>query len=146
MSKPLPSTDKRYVGGRRVMLVSAAVFALSRALYYLPSTSNSELTPAIYLLSGAVGIYVWVAAWSLVVLLCVTDLFRVTSRIGIASLVGMLILWGSAYMISYIGTVINVGWGSREWFTFVTYAGPAGVIYGLLKKVGALKQKEDAGE
>lgn len=146
MSKTMSSVDNRYIGGRRVMLISAAIFALSRALYYLPSTSNSELTPAIELLAGKLGIYVWVAAWLAVVALCVTDLFRVTSRIGIASLVGMLILWGSAYLISYIGTVINVGWGSREWFTFVTYAGPAGVIYGLLKKVGALKQKEAAGE
>lgn len=133
--------DQRYRTGRRVMLASAALFALSRALYYLPSTSNSELTPAINLLAGGTGIWVWVVAWGAVVALCIRDLFLPTSRLGISSLVAMLVLWGVTYAISYIGTVIAVGWGNREWFTFMTYAGPAGIIFGLLMKVGSLKRK-----
>lgn len=137
----LSKADKRYQTGRRLMLVSAAVFALSRALYYLPSTSNSELTPAVNLLAGGTGILLWVVAWGLVVILCIRDLFVRTSRLGISTLVAMLVLWGSTYAISYVMTVLDVGWGSREWFTFMTYAGPAGIIFGLLMKVGSLKRR-----
>lgn len=145
MSKPLPSMDRRYVGGRRVMLVSAAVFALSRALYYLPSTSNMEVTPTIQLLTQFTTIWFWVALWGITFGLCVRDLFRPTGSLGISALVGLLMAWGATYLLSYIGTVATHGWGSREWFTFATYAGLGGVIFGLLMKVGALKNRGDRG-
>lgn len=141
----LEQSQKRYKTGRRIMLMSAALFALSRALYFLPSPTRPDLPDAIRLLTAVVPIWVWIVLWGVVFLLCVRDLFRPKGRTGIAVLVGLLFAWGSAYLISYIITVLTVGWGSSEWFTFATYTFLGGVIFGLLMKVGALKRRgEDA--
>lgn len=137
----LEQSRRRYRNGRRIMLISAAIFALSRALYFLPSESRPELPAAIQLLTFIVPIWVWIAAWSLVVVLCVRDLFRKQGRVGIGALIGMLFAWGAVYLLSYVVTVINEGFGSSEWATFAWYAGIGGVVFGLVMKVGALKRR-----
>ena len=120
------------------MLISAAVYALSRALAYLPNHSR-ELPQALKLITTIIPIWVWAALWLVAMVLCIVDLIRGVGRKGISTVVGLMLAWGVAYGISYIVTVCSVGWGSREWLTFCTYVCGAGIIQGLLMKVGSLK-------
>lgn len=134
----LECSQKRYRTGRKIMLTSAAIYALSRALAYLPNP-NIELPQALKLITTIVPIWVWAGLWLVAMVLCLIDLFRGVGRKGISSVVGLMLVWGTAYGISYVSTVYSMGWGSREWLTFYTYVCGAGIIQGLLMKVGSLK-------
>lgn len=136
----LTDSDKKYMFGRRVMLVSATLYATSRAATYLPNPAQ-ETPKALDFISLLVPAWFWAALWSLVAVLCVIDLIRGTGRRGISSIVGMMLCWGSIYLFSYIDTVVRVGWGSREWSTFAGFTFAGGMILGLLIKLGALKRR-----
>lgn len=134
----LYSAEKRYLSGRRLMLGSAAVYALSRALTYLPNPDRD--TPlALQTFSTIIPEWVFAALWGAVVCLCITDLIRGVGRIGISALVGVMAFWGAIYGFSYVTTVMESGWGSREWSHASNFLFLGGVIMGLLVKVGALK-------
>lgn len=120
------------------MLISAAVYALSRALAYLPN-QNRELPEALKLITVIIPIWLWAGLWLVAMVLCIVDLFRGVGRKGISTVVALMMTWGAAFGISYVVTVCTVGWGSREWLTFCTYICTAGIIQGLLMKVGSLK-------
>ena len=130
--------ETRYRNGRRLMLVAASFYALSRALTYLPNPDR-ETPRALELFSLIIPEGVFAGLWIAVMCLCVRDLIKGVGRLGIASLVGMLFFWGTIYAMSYITTVIDEGWGSREWSSASGFLLLGGIIMGLLMKVGALK-------
>lgn len=137
------SPKRNYILGHRIMLVSAAIFALARALYFIPSSSRPELPDAIQLLTAIIPIWLWVGAWLTVTFLCLYDLLRGRGRLGVGSLVGMMFAWGTAYLVNYIITVITVGWGSSEWSNVALFYGAGGVILGLNFICGSLKAEGD---
>ena len=133
------SPDRKYLFGRRVMLISAILYATSRAATYLPNPAN-ETPKAIEFISVIVPVWFWALLWLLAAALCVVDLLQGVGRRGISSVVGLMLGWGATYVISYIDTVLHEGWGSREWSTAAGFAFGGGMILGLLIKVGALKR------
>ena len=122
------------------MLISAILYALSRAATYLPNPSR-EIPKALDFVSLAVPIWVWAGFWLIAAALCVMDLIRGVGRYGISSVVGLMLSWSAMYAFSYIDTVIHEGWGSREWSTAAGFGFAACMILGLLIKVGALKRQ-----
>lgn len=130
--------EQRYKTGRRIMLVSAAFYALSRALTYLPNPAR-ETPVALKTFSTIIPEGAFAGMWLVVMALCVVDLLRGVGRFGISALVGVMAFWGAIYGFSYITTVMESGWGSREWSNASNFLLLGGVIMGLLLKVGALK-------
>lgn len=120
------------------MLISAALYAFSRALTYLPNPEQDS-PQALELFSTIIPEWVFAGLWLVVMCLCIRDLFKGVGRLGISALVGTMAFWGAIYGISYLATVCSVGWGSREWSSSSAFILLAGVILGLLLKVGALK-------
>ncbi len=133
-------SDNRYKLGRTVMLASAILYSLSRAATYLPNPTR-ETPKAIDFVSLVVPEWVWAGMWLVAATLCVMDLIRGVGRYGISSIVGLMFAWAAIYLFSYVGTVVNEGWGSREWSTAAGFGFGAGMIMGLLIKVGALKRQ-----
>lgn len=133
-------SNRRYYFGRTFMLVSAFLYAVSRAATYLPSPSQ-EIPKAIDFVSLVVPVWFWAVLWLIAAGLCVLDLIRGVGRNGIGSVVGLMLAWATIYLISYIDTVVHEGWGSREWSTFAGFGFAGGMILGLLIKVGALKRR-----
>jgi len=133
-------SDQKYKLGRRVMLVSASLYALSRAATYLPNPAR-ETPKALDFISLVIPPWVWAGLWVVAALLCLIDLLRGVGRLGISALVGLMLGWGATYLISYVDTVNSHGWGSREWATASGFLFLGGIILGLLIKVGALKRR-----
>lgn len=137
---PLNISDQKYFFGRKVMLVSAALYCTTRAATYLPNPDR-DIPKAIDFISLLVPVWFWAALWIVAAVLCILDLFRGHGRRGISTVVGLMLGWGAIFLISYIDTVIHEGWGSREWSTFAHFAFAGGIILGLLIKLGALKRR-----
>lgn len=130
--------EHRYKSGRRLMLISASLYALTRALAYLPNPE--QVSPqALVLFSTIIPEWVFAGTWLVVMGLCIRDLITGVGRLGISALVGLMAFWGAIYTTSYLVTVCSTGWGSREWSNATAFLFLAGVILGLLLKVGALK-------
>lgn len=136
----LNTSDQKYFFGRKIMLASAALYSLSRAATYLPNAAQ-ESPKAIEFISVIVPTWFWAALWIVAATLCLFDLFKGSGRRGISAVVGLMVSWGAIYTISYIDTVVRLGWGSREWSTAAGFIFGGGMILGLLIKVGALKRR-----
>lgn len=136
----LNTSDQKYFFGRKVMLVSAALYCATRAATYLPNPAR-ETPKAMEFISLLVPVWFWGVLWVVAAVLCLIDLFRGHGRRGISTVVGLMISWGAIYLISYIDTVAGEGWGSREWSTASHFAFAGGIILGLLIKIGALKRR-----
>lgn len=136
----LNTSDQKYFFGRKVMLASAVLYCATRAATYLPNPDR-ETPKAMEFFSLVVPVWFWALLWVVAAVLCLIDLFRGQGRRGISTVVGLMIGWGSIYLISYIDTVASEGLGSREWSTFGHFTFAAGMILGLLIKVGALKRR-----
>ena len=137
---PLNTSDQKYFFGRKIMLTSAALYSLSRAATYLPNSAQ-EAPKAIEFISVIVPTWFWALLWLIAATLCLFDLFKGTGRRGISTTVGLMLGWGTIYLISYIDTIAHEGWGSREWSTAAGFTFGGGMILGLLIKIGALKRR-----
>lgn len=134
-------SDKRYGLGRAIMLTSASIYALGQAARYLPNPQTSENGPAsLDFVTVFVPQWFWAALWLVAAVLCVVDISRGVGRKGISLVVGLMFSWSTIYLFSYITTVVESGWGSREWVSVFTFGCTAGMVMGLLIKIGALKR------
>lgn len=136
----LADSDQKYFFGRKIMLISAALYAASRAATYLPNAA-AETPKAMEIISVIIPAGVWAGLWIVAAALCLVDLIRRRGRYGISTIVGLMVSWGTIYTISYVDTVTHFGWGSREWSTAAGFLFGGGMIFGLLIKVGALKRR-----
>lgn len=134
-------SDRRYRMGRAIMLSAASIYCLGQAARYLPNAFNSHSGPAsLEFVTVLVPQWFWAGLWVLAAVTCVLDLIRGTGRKGISGVVGLGFMWSAIYLVSYVTTVVEVGWGSREWVSVFTFGCTAGMVLGLLVKLGALKR------
>lgn len=138
--------DRRYRLGRSIMLTSASIYCLGQAARYLPNPLHSDRGPAaLDFLTLVVPQWFWAGLWVVAALLCVVDVARGVGRKGISLTVGLMFSWSSLYLFSYVTTVVEYGWGSREWVSVFTYGCTAGMVLGLLIKLGSLKRTGENG-
>lgn len=130
--------QRKYRFGRRVMLISAALYALARAAAYMPNPSQ-DTPDALEYLSVYVPIIVWPIIWAVCALLCIRDLLRPHGRLGISFLAGLQLGWGMVFLVSYINSVVVDGWGGRDWSSASVYLFTGGIIMGFLIKLGSLR-------
>lgn len=126
----------RVIIGRNITLTSAAVYALTRALYYATtspdalSDAQNIITTDGRLLGG------WATVWAMTAVLCVTDMINRHTRHGLSAVVGLAAAWGIGYAIMWgvTGfTQFNLISTAIGWLT------PAGLVFGFLLKVTALQ-------
>lgn len=134
-------SDRRYGLGRAVMLTSACIYSLGQAARYLPNPLVSDNGPAsLEFVTVFVPQWIWAGLWVVAAVLCAVDIARGVGRKGISLVVGLMFSWSALYLFSYINTVLEHGWGSREWVSVFTFGCTAGMVLGLLIKIGALKR------
>lgn len=85
-------------------------------------------------------IWVWNIAWITAGILCIVDLVRRSTRIGLSLTIGLTFMWGGAYLASWALTEPE----SRQWLTGATMALIAVVIFGLVTKIAALRDLLEA--
>ena len=135
-----PGAVERVAIGRAITLGAAAIFCISRALAYAPWTNPPLVGPIRLLSADGEYLWAWAAAWAIAAILCIADLLRGHTRYGLSLMVGLLAVWGASYGIVWAMTEAH----TREWLTAATLLPSAGVIYGLLYKITALRDLLDA--
>lgn len=121
---------------RRTILAAGAVYAATRAIAYVPDVRGSAPQEPIIMAAAGIPALVWVyvAAWTAVAVLCLARIPSGRLHAPTAALVAMMLVWGGAW---------GIGWAAHPdtlwWQTAITYAAPAVVIaamYGLTAREG----------
>ncbi|RFA12174.1 hypothetical protein B7R22_17245 [Subtercola boreus] len=126
----------RINGLRGAALLVAAVYCATRGIAYLPPLiPNASYVPgSLSLIANFVPLPVWGGVWILVALFCLVCAFRHDDWPAWAGLVGMMVLWGSSYLIGSFITWAAGDFG-REWIGAGSYLGPAVIIAILSPKI-----------
>lgn len=145
MSLPQSTVTEAATGrvqrARAITLIAAALFCLVRGLAYTSPFGPVELNGPVAMISwdGRL-IWVWNIAWITAGILCIVDLVRRSTRIGLSLTIGLTFMWGGAYLASWALTEPE----SRQWLTGATMALIAVVIFGLVTKIAALRDLLEA--
>lgn len=123
------------------MLSGVILLGATHICGYLPNADPNNLPVNWTRITTFIPAWVWVTGWSVIVVVAVWEIFHRKGRNAVSFTVAACVATSAAYLASYVITVINNGWGSREWFYFGLYAAVGLVIAGLLTKVGSLKQE-----
>lgn len=132
----------RVVIGRNITLTAGAVYALSRFLYYA-TINPADLSPAQNVVTGNSHLLgAWAGAWCAAAIVCVMDMVNRHTKYGLSMVVGLALAWGFAYL----GMWIFTGFTDFSLFSSaVSWLTPAGLVFGLLLKVTALRDMLDHG-
>lgn len=124
----------------RLALGTLAVYAGTRAAAYLiPGRGVQD--PLIAASFGGLLLPLYVAAWAVAAILCLCDMRRPTiTGWGPRAVVGMMMLWGTAYGAAWVAALVESGQSPLWWQTAITYLGPAVVIVALLSVIRVVLQ------
>lgn len=136
--------NRKYLLGRRLMLSGVILLGVTHICGYLPNADPNNLPVNWTRITTFIPAWVWVTGWSVIVVVAVWEIFHQKGRNAVSFTVAACVATGTAYLASYVITVLNNGWGSREWFYFGLYTAAGMITAGLLAKVGSLKQGEGA--
>jgi hypothetical protein len=127
---------QRVIIGRNITLTSAAVYALTRALYYATTSPDALSDAQNIITTDGRFLGAWAAVWTITAVLCVSDMINRHTRHGLSAVVGLAAAWGIGYAIM---------WGVTGFTQFslisaaVGWLTPAGLVFGFLLKVTALQ-------
>ena len=124
----------------RLALGSLAVYAGTRAVAYaVPGRDVQD--PLIAASFGGRLLPLYVALWAVAAILCLWDMRRPTiTGWGPRAVVGMMALWGTAYGVAWLVTLVGTEQSPLWWQTSITYLGPAVVIVALLSVIRVVLQ------
>ena len=124
----------------RLALGSLAVYAATRAVAYaVPGRDVQD--PLIAASFGGRLLPLYVALWAVAAILCLWDMRRPTiTGWGPRAVVGMMALWGTAYGVAWLVTLVGTEQSPLWWQTSITYLGPAIVIVALLAVIRVVLQ------
>ena len=124
----------------RLALGTLAVYAATRAVaYVVPGRGVQD--PLIAASFGGLLLPLYVAAWAVAAILCLCDMRRPTiTGWGPRAVVGMMALWGTAYGVAWLVTLVGTEQSPLWWQTAITYLGPAIVIVALLSVIRVVLQ------
>lgn len=124
----------------RLALGSLAVYAATRAVAYaVPGRDVQD--PLIAASFGGRLLPLYVALWAVAAILCLWDMRRPTiTGWGPRAVVGMMMLWGTAYGAAWVAALVASGQSPLWWQTAITYLGPAVVIVALLSVLRVILQ------
>ena len=116
----------------RLALGSLSLYAATRAVAYtVPGRDVQD--PLIAASFGGRLLPLYVALWAVAAILCLWDMRRPTiTGWGPRAVVGMMALWGTAYGVAWLVTLVGTEQSPLWWQTAITYLGPAIVIVALL--------------
>lgn len=130
----------KYQQGRRLMLGAVVLLAVTHICGYLPNSAPNNLPVNWTRIVTFIPAWVWVIAWAVTAVVAVWEMIAQRGRKAISLTVALCTATAATYLFSYIMTILNVGWGSREWFYLGLYGSFALIVSGLLTKIGALKR------
>ena len=124
----------------RLALGALAVYAATRAVAYaVPGRDVQD--PLIAASFGGRLLPLYVALWAVAAILCLWDMRRPTiTGWGPRVVVGMMALWGTAYGVAWLVTLVGTEQSPLWWQTAITYLGPAVVIVALLSVIRVVLQ------
>ena len=124
----------------RLALGALAVYAATRAVAYaVPGRDVQD--PLIAASFGGRLLPLYVALWAVAAILCLWDMRRPTiTGWGPRAVVGMMALWGTAYGVAWLVTLVGAEQSPLWWQTAITYLGPAVVIVALLSVLRVVLQ------
>lgn len=124
----------------RLALGALAVYAATRAAAYLVPGRDVQ-DPIIMGSFGGRLLPLYVIAWAVAAVLCLWDMRRPTiTGWGPRAVVGMMVLWGTAYGAAWMVALVESGQSPLWWQTAVTYIGPAAVIVALISVLRVILQ------
>lgn len=130
----------KYKQGRRMMLSAVIILAATHICGYLPNEAPNNLPVNWTRVITFIPAWVWMIGWGVTALVAAWELATNRGRVAISLAVALCAATAATYLFSYIVTVLNTGWGSREWFYLGLYGSFSLVVFGLLTKIGALKR------
>lgn len=106
--------------------VSAAIYAITRGIAYLPSNRPDKLPGALDVLTEATGLTFWAVLWLAAALAALAGvaLRRPFLTLGVAA---MAAAWSLAYLIWWARSLLMAE-PSREWLNAGSYAFPAVLV------------------
>ena len=124
----------------RLALGALTVYAATRAVAYaVPGRDVQD--PLIAASFGGRLLPLYVALWAVAAILCLWDMRRPTiTGWGPRAVVGMMALWGTAYGVAWLVTLVGTEQSPLWWQTSITYLGPAVVIVALLSVIRVVLQ------
>ena len=124
----------------RLALGALSLYAATRAVAYaVPGRDVQD--PLIAASFGGRLLPLYVALWAVAAILCLWDMRRPTiTGWGPRAVVGMMALWGTAYGVAWLVTLVGTGQSPLWWQTAITYLGPAIVIVALLSVIRVVLQ------
>lgn len=115
---------------RRVFIVAAAVYALTRGLAYLmPRPTQGPIWDAS--LNGEL-IPLWGAVWIIAGTWALFGAKRANINPGVFLTVGLMYAWGAMWGLGWIFAIIEHDLSTFWWQTMATYIGPAVMVTALL--------------
>ena len=124
----------------RLALGALAVYSATRAVAYLVPGRDVQ-DPLIAASFGGRLLPLYVALWAVAAILCLWDMRRPTiTGWGPRAVVGMMALWGTAYGVAWLVTLVGTEQSPLWWQTAITYLGPAVVIVALLSVIRVVLQ------
>ena len=124
----------------RLALGALSLYAATRAVAYtVPGRDVQD--PLIAASFGGRLLPLYVALWAVAAILCLWDMRRPTiTGWGPRAVVGMMALWGTAYGVAWLVTLVGTEQSPLWWQTAITYLGPAIVIVALLSVLRVVLQ------
>lgn len=124
----------------RLALGALTLYAATRALAYtVPGRGVQD--PLIAASLGGLLLPLYVALWAVAAILCLWDMRRPTiTGWGPRAVVGMMMVWGTAYGAAWVAALVTSGQSPLWWQTSITYIGPAIVIVALLSVLRTVLQ------
>lgn len=122
------------------MLSAVIILAATHICGYLPNEAPNNLPVNWTRVITFIPRWVWIVGWAVTAVIAVWEMVTSRGRVAISLAVALCTATAAAYLFSYIMTVLNTGWGSREWFYLGLYGSFSLVVSGLLTKIGALKR------
>lgn len=115
-------------GGRSVMLLLMGLLAYVRGYRYFPFGDAPTTLPAgLELLSSTLSISFWGWTWIAAGIVATVWAFIKYDGFGWGAVIGMMILWGVAYVFGFVNGLI-IGEMNTEYVNMTTYIIPAIVI------------------
>ena len=132
MTVSTPSRALKLNGLRGVALIVMGLYALTRAVAYLPmaGAGPEQLPRGLAILSEIIPIQAWGGVWLILGVTFILRAFTRNDSFAWGCATGIMVIWGLGYAFGWIDSLI-VGNPNRDWIRAMSYIGPA-VVIGLL--------------